>query len=215
MIVPAWIRQAPADVESALETVFARPEFQPPQTSPLWQWLADRWNDLVAFLIDLLPSIAFDSGSRTVIFWIVATALVIAATASALHVARHLPRRGVRPGRPNGPDPVGAGAVRVETAAAWDALAVSLADQARWREASLALYQALLLRLQARGVVHVDPAKTPGDYRRESRPHPESRHLLHTFLRDFEPIAFGPERGDATSFVRLRSAAFGAGSGDE
>src|SRR5690606_18084059 len=108
--------------------------------------------------------------------------------------------RRVRQPRPPGPDapaePMGAEG-REQRAAA-------LAAQGRWREAALALYQGRLHRLPAAGLVRLDPAETSGDYRRESRRDPASYRLLDTFLRRFEPLAFGGRPVDAAAFDSLR-----------
>jgi hypothetical protein len=102
---------------------------------------------------------------------------------------------------------------RPRSAVDWEAEAARLAAEGRLREASAALYQALLLRLDGRGAVRFDPAKTPGDYRREARPHPEAARALTGFLRLFEPVAFGGRGLDAEGWERMRTAAAAAEGG--
>jgi hypothetical protein len=62
-------------------------------------------------------------------------------------------------------------------------------------------------------VVRFDPAKTPGDYRREARKHPAVGPGLGGFLRHFEPVAFGGRPVDGARYERLRAAAEAAARG--
>jgi hypothetical protein len=98
------------------------------------------------------------------------------------------------------------------SAASWESAAAAAAAAGRWREASLALYQVLLHRLDAVGAVRYDAAKTPGDYRRELRRDRGALGVLDAFLGPFEPIAFGGRPADAVIFERLRDAAASAGT---
>ncbi|HEY7766995.1 DUF4129 domain-containing protein, partial [Longimicrobium sp.] len=100
---------------------------------------------------------------------------------------------------------------RTLDAAGWEEEARRLAAEGRYRDAAVALYQALLLRMEAAGAVRYDPAKTPGDYRMEARPHALSRPLA-AFLRAFEPAVFGGRSLDAGVYERLRGAAAEAGA---
>jgi hypothetical protein len=92
-----------------------------------------------------------------------------------------------------------------------DPAGVSDLAEGRLREASLALYNALVLRLDARGAVRFDPAKTPGDYRREVRANPAVARPFAAFVRGFEPVVFGGRALDPDGYERLRAAAGEAG----
>jgi hypothetical protein len=137
---------------------------------------------------------------------------------AAVALLAHLVWTAVQAARRAEPETAGAAAgktarAKPRTAADWEAEAARLAAEGRLREASAALYQALLLRLDGRGAVRFDPSKTPGDYRREARPHPDAAQALGAFLRLFEPVAFGGRGLDAEGWERMRVAAAGGGAG--
>lgn len=98
-------------------------------------------------------------------------------------------------------------AARTQTAAEWEVLARSAAEDGRWRDAALFLYQAVLHRLAERDRVRLHPAKTPRDYRREIRQDAQLLDRWVTFVGRFEPLAFGPGAPDPDAYERLRSAA--------
>ena len=95
----------------------------------------------------------------------------------------------------------------VAGAAEWEARARRAAAEERWRDAAMALYQALLHRLDERGAVRYDAAKTPGEYRRESRRDVGAARMLEGFLRVWEPVAFGGRGADETVYSGLRELA--------
>jgi hypothetical protein len=89
----------------------------------------------------------------------------------------------------------------------WELRARAAVNAGSWREAVIALYHAVIGRLAESGAVRADPAKTPGDYRREVRSDPRVGPGLELFLRQFEPVAFGRRAADADAYTRLRDAA--------
>lgn len=196
-------------VAQALERAYARPEFAPRAPGLLdpvreaigraWRWVGSLFEGV------------FSRADSPVVFWTLVVILVAAALAIVgyflFSTLSHL--HGGAPGAGAGGAP-DAGGARARTAPEWDALAARLAREGRFREAALALYQSLLLRLEAGGALRYDPAKTPGDYRREARPHPQGRRLA-AFLRGFEPVAFGGRGLAAEGYERLRAAAAGEG----
>ena len=196
---------APAQVHDALEHVYALPEFAPVARSPIQEGLAAAWRWIRDVIRWLTPDFDFgQAGDRTLfIFLIVLMALV--GIFAVLHLSGVL-RRLLR--RQEGPEAEARRAAgRPSRAAEWEARARKAAAAAHWREAALALYQALLLRLEEHGAVRYDPAKTPGDYRREARRNAEARGVLDGFLRAFEPVAFGGRPLDAGGYERLRDTA--------
>jgi hypothetical protein len=198
-----------ARVQRALETVYRRAEFNPQEHvsawDRFWDMVARGWNWLVGHL-DGVRALKFSS---PILYWIIVAWLALAALAILGHLlwtvvsATRGPREraGVEPGTPR----VRAG--RPRDADDWDEEARRLAAAGRLREAVLALYQALLLRLDRRGALRFDPSKTPGDYRREVRAHPDAARTLTGFLRGFEPVAFGGRDVDTQAFESLRAAA--------
>jgi hypothetical protein len=51
--------------------------------------------------------------------------------------------------------------------------------------------------------LRLDPAKTPGEYRREARARAGAPPVFETFVRRFEPVAFGGVSADRGAYERL------------
>ncbi|HET7228518.1 MAG TPA: DUF4129 domain-containing protein [Longimicrobium sp.] len=200
-----------AQVQQALGRVYARPEFQPPQRSGWSEWLLRQLGRVLHWIGERLDWLRGLQQTAPVVFWLIIAWLVITLVAllghlvwTAVKVARmgeDLPTPGAGPARQ-----------KPRSAADWEAEAARLAAEGRLREAAAALYQSLLLRLDGLGVVRFDSSKTPGDYRREARKHPEAAQVLGGFLRLFEPVAFGGRDLDAEGWERLRAAAAQGGA---
>ena len=198
-------------VQQAVARVYARPEYA--ERHGIREWINRKLAEAFGWLSDKLGSFSELRMSHPWIFWLVVGWLAVAAVA----LLTHLVWTAVQAARRAEPE-TGAGAgkaarSRPRTAADWEAEAARLAAEGRLREASAALYQALLLRLDGRGAVRFDPSKTPGDYRREARPHPDAARALTGFLRLFEPVAFGGRGLDAEGWERMRLAAAEGGAG--
>ena len=198
-------------VQQAVARVYARPEYA--ERHGIREWINRKFAEVLGWIGDKLGSFSELRLTHPWIFWLVIGWL--AATAVAL--LAHRVWTTVQAARRADPD-AGSGAgksarAKPRTAADWEAEAARLAAEGRLREASAALYQALLLRLDGRGAVRFDPSKTPGDYRREARPHPEAARALTAFLRLFEPVAFGGRGLDAEGWERMRLAAAEGGAG--
>jgi Domain of unknown function (DUF4129) len=200
------------EVQGAVARVYARPEYA--EHPGGWrEWLNRKLAEAWGWLADKLASFGELRMTHPWVFWLVIGWLAAAAVAllahlvwTALQAARRAePEAAGGAGKPRKSKP--------RTAADWEAEAARLAAEGRLREASAALYQALLLRLDGRGAVRFDPSKTPGDYRREARPHPDAARALTGFLRLFEPVAFGGRGLDAEGWERMRLAAAEGGAG--
>jgi hypothetical protein len=203
-----------ARVEQALAEVYARPEFATAEVVTVWDrinaFFARVWTAVWEFIG---AGRLLDAGGP-VLGRILMAALVVAAVAILIHLI-YTAAQGVQTGgrHTRGAGGRGAAGTRPRTAADWDEAARAAAARGRYREAALALYQSLLLRLDARGAVRYDPAKTPGDYRREAGRQPEAARTLGAFLRGFEPVAFGGRALDGEGYARLREAATGGAGG--
>lgn len=197
-------------VQQAVARVYARPEYQEQHGVREWisRMLAEGW----AWVLDKLGAFSGLRLTHPWIFWLVLGWVGITAVA----LLAHLVWTTLQAARRGEPEPAAASGksarVKPRTAADWEAEAARLAADGRLREASAALYQALLLRLDGRGAVRFDPSKTPGDYRREARPHPDASRALGGFLRLFEPVAFGGRGLDADGWERMRLAAAAGGA---
>lgn len=199
------------EVQRAVATVYSRPEYA--ERHGIGDWFNRKLADFFGWLGDRLASFGELRLSHPWIFWFVIAWLAIAAVA----LLAHLVWTALQAARRAEPETERAGGKTVKakprTAAGWEAEAVRLAAEGKLREAAAALYQALLLRLDGRGAVRFDPSKTPGDYRREARPHPEAARALTAFLRLFEPVAFGGRGLDREGWERMRLAAAEGGAG--
>jgi hypothetical protein len=197
-----------AAVHRAVEAVYRRPEYNPEPPESVWDRLLEPlrngWEWLVSHL-GIADGLRF---TAPFVFFLIVALLAIAALAilgfliwSAVSTTR--------------PDRTGAGSAaggrvrltRPRGVEEWDEEARRLAAEGRLREACVALYHALLLRLEQHGALRYDPSKTPGDYRREVRGQADAARTLAGFLRRFEPIVFGGRAVDAQSYEALRQAA--------
>lgn len=199
-------------VSQALERVYARPELAPRQPPPL-AGVRDALGRLTARIWEFLGRFFTLRTESPPLFYGVLTMLVLIGVAIVVYFVLNTFAR-LREGEAAAVPRAAPGAVdaRARTAAEWEDEARRAAAAGRFREAAVALYQALLLRLEAAGVLRYDPAKTPGDYRREARADPRAAGALAAFLRGFEPAVFGGRVLDAAGYDRLRGAAGEAGA---
>jgi Domain of unknown function (DUF4129) len=195
-------------VQQAVARVYARPEFQAQHRRTWGDWVWGKVARVFHWIGEHLRWMRGLEDTNPALWWAIVIGLVALLLAllghviwTALRVARMDDDldSSSSDGKPKRQKP--------RTAADWEAEATRLAGQGRLREAAAALYQSLLLRLDALGVVRFDRSKTPGDYRREARKHAEAASALGAFLRLFEPVAFGGRGLDAEGWERLRAAA--------
>ncbi|NIP78018.1 MAG: DUF4129 domain-containing protein [Gemmatimonadetes bacterium] len=204
------------EVQGTLDSVLARPEFTPTEP-PLLYRLLENVSDWVSarlwpLLSRLLPDPDWSSPAwelaGTVLFLV--GALVGAALLAYLAVIgarawRARSRRAATGSAGPAPGPV--------TAADWETVAAGAAAERDWRAAALALYQAVVLRLGERGIVRVDRAKTPGDYRREAkRASGDVPTRVEGFLAGFERVAYGRSEPGPEQYDHLRSHARALGA---
>lgn len=193
-------------MDRAVAAVFQRPEFTAPTLSGPLARLAEWSQQVRAAVGEWLARLFVSSGGGTVLFWIFVAWLALTALALGIYFARST-RRGWRARDRGVSTASGEDVPGVAGAAEWEARARRAAAEERWRDAALALYQALLHRLEERGAVRYDAAKTPGDYRRESRHNLGAARMLDGFLRAWEPVAFGGRAADAAGYSGLRELA--------
>jgi hypothetical protein len=201
-----------AQVDRALREVYAQPDFVPNKEPPgLMDLIWEQIGKAVAWVFDRLSGIGAVKEAGPVVFYIIVAVLCAAAIGLLAHLFY---TSGVAFSRERGAGPGDDGGAQrgPRTAADWEGAARRAAAEGRLRDASLALYNALVLRLDARGALRFDPAKTPGDYRREVRANPEVARPFAAFLRGFEPVVFGGRPLDPDGYERLRAAAGEAGA---
>ena len=198
------------EVERALNAVLARPEYAPTRPPLLYRAMTaiGDWfeHDIWPVLSRLLPHPDWSSPAWKV----VGTALIGAGAlaGAALFVYLVVLAGRAWQGRHRRAAGASAGGRGPVAAAEWEALAAAAARRGDWREAAQALYQGVVRRLEERGVVRVDGAKTPGDYRREvRRGGSELLTPLEAFLGGFERVAYGRTEPEPGHYDRLRAAA--------
>ncbi|HEY0153491.1 MAG TPA: DUF4129 domain-containing protein [Longimicrobium sp.] len=200
------------EVDRALREVYAQPEFVAHKKPPgLMDLIREQIGRAFAWIINRLSGIAAVENAGPVVFYIMVALLAAAAIGLLAHLFY---TSGIAFTRERGAGPADDGeSLRgPRTAADWEGAARRAASEGRLRDASLALYNALVLRLDARGALRFDPAKTPGDYRREVRANPEVARPFAAFVRGFEPVVFGGRALDPDGYERLRAAAGEAGA---
>jgi hypothetical protein len=201
-----------AQVDRALREVYAQPEFVAHTEPPgLMDHIREQIGKAIGWLVDRLSGVGGVQEAGPAVFYTVVVLLAAAAIGLLAHIF-YTSGVAFSRGRGAAPGGDGVGPRGPRTAADWEGAARRAAAEGRLREASLALYNALVLRLDARGALRFDPAKTPGDYRREMRGNPEVARPFAAFVRGFEPVVFGGRALDAHGYERLRAAAGEAGA---
>lgn len=191
-----------AEVEEALAAVYSRPEFTPHEPSAFARMLGEAWAWLRARIAEMLQWIGADVED---VGWLGFALLAVALLLIGIWLVRALGDAARSRGRASvaRPAPVEPASPRADE---WEIQAQAAASAGRWAEATLALYQAVVLRLEERGALRYDEAKTPGDYRREARRALDAAPF-EVFLGLFEPIAFGRRPADEEGYAALRDAA--------
>jgi hypothetical protein len=192
-----------AQVQKAVSAVYRRPEYQ--ERHGVMDRVWEQVGRALAWIGDRIGQLAALRHSAPVLFWIIVGWLALSAAAILAHLvwtAVKAARRG-----DDGPAPAAkTKAARPRGPAEWEAEAARLAAEGRLREAAVALYPALLLRLDALDAIRFDPSKTPGDYRLEARKDPAAAGALNAFLRLFEPVVFGGRALDQDGWEKMRGA---------
>lgn len=173
------------EIREGAEEILRRPEFQPPSRS-LYQQALDKIGELLGQAVDAVVG----GTSGAVLAW-----LLLAAVVAALV---YLVARGVQSGRRRA-GPASGPLIDVDgdlgrPFAAWDADAVRLESEGRWREALRCRYRSLIAALASAGVVDEIPGRTAGEYRtlvRGARPQIDESFAGATDL--FERAWYGDE----------------------
>lgn len=208
-----WAQErSAAEVHQVLEEILARPDFQPPDPAPLWRALGAAWEWVWLRLGDLLQWLAPGLESAAPAWSVLLRAALVVLAAVGVGVLVHLTRSWIASlsgGRRRGPGAGEPAAAAPRSAGDWEAVARSAADEERWREAVMALYQVVIHRLAQDERLRLDPGKTPGDYRRELRSDPRAAALLDGFVRRWEPVAFGRRAANRRAWHELLERARG------
>ncbi|MEJ2216738.1 MAG: DUF4129 domain-containing protein [Gemmatimonadota bacterium] len=203
-----------ARVHAALARILARPEYAPAQPPLLYRWLRAAshwvWALLSGVVHWLFPDVHLDPSTWSTLARVVSTVgmlLGLALIVYLLWLAVQALRRRRRRRRSEEAAPAAP-----PSAEDWEALARAAATREDWRAAAMALYQAVLLRLSGAGVLTLDGAKTPGDYRRDLGHDGTLAARFDAFLRGFERVAYGAASPGPDHYGRLTASAAMLGS---
>lgn len=173
------------EIRQGAEEILRRPEFQPPPRS-LYQQALDKIGELLGQAVEAVVG----GTSGAFLAWAV-LALVVAALG-------YLVVRGVQSGgrrrRPSTAPVIEVDGDVGRPFAAWDAEALRLEGEGRWREALRCRYRSLIAALAGAGVVDEVPGRTAGEYRtlvRGTRPAVDEPFAGATDL--FERAWYGDE----------------------
>jgi hypothetical protein len=204
--IPGLARELPtgAEVHTALERVFARPELRPPAKSwisLLWAKVREKLTEAVLWVLERVGEGLSTPGISVLVIVILSALLLF----MLLRMARS-----VLAGRAR---PHGALAAAPQTAAAVPlspephlALAREHAAEGRFREAMRALYFGVVLWLDGSRHATYEGSKTGGEYLREISAEPVSSPFRR-LLRIFYPVEFGGRSAERGAFEAMHSLA--------
>ncbi len=188
-------------LRAVLDSVFAGPAYDwTPRIDPL-QWLARGWNLLTGWLA------AFRDGNPVLYQWFL-LGLVALLVAIIIHAGWTLMQT-IRPrGRPV--DYLATQPTPESHDAAWyRRYADQYAAEGQYAAAVQAGWHALVLDLDARGLVRYRQAKTPGEYPFESALDPDDRDRLRHLVEELYRFVFGRERCTREEYLAWQSRATG------
>jgi hypothetical protein len=193
--------------------VYARDEYAARRRPGFMEWLAATWDAIVTWFRSQLVRFISLEDTLPVVFWLVAAGaglLVLFALFHLILVLSETVRGRERRARAVGPAALATSDDRDPMT--WEARARDAAAAGRLRDASLALYHAIVLRLDQRGTLRYVPGKTPGDYRREAQRCPAVGRIFDRFVRHFLPLAFGRRTPEQAAWDTLRATALELGA---
>lgn len=193
----------PAAVAGALERVYARPEFRPPEPGLLdgvWARVGAAIRGIFGWVWGVL-----DAGASGALVAYLAIALMLAAAA---WIAVRWIRSSSRDPGASARRKAGAVVTRAPARGPREPIeaAARLAAAGRFVEAAHALYEGAILWLDDARHARFDPSKTGGEYAREIRPAPLAG-AFRALLRAYYPVAFGGRPDAKGAFDRMREAA--------
>jgi len=201
-----------SEVEEALGSVLSRAEFAERSIPEVLEWsaairraIAEFFQGLLRGLLEFLNSIEGLRNATPILFTILVTGTVILLLLLARHSWRVLRERARARALVAPPsDPLSPPSRDLE---AWETLASRALAEGRTLDAAHAMYAALILRLESRGIIEAEASKTPGDYRREARRRDAREgRLVGRFVSVFEPLVFGgrtPEEAPVKELAEL------------
>jgi len=178
-----------------------------------WEWIADKLQRLLDWILDLFPNSARRPGETGGMRWIVGALvalIVLLITFLALEVRRRA-RGKTKPaletseplGSTRDDDPLSRGASE------WERYAAQLAQSGRFREAIRAWFHAALVSCYAAGVLHFRKSRTNWEYVAALAPSLDWRPEFISLTRRFEREWYGADQStiDAYDDCRRRARA--------
>jgi len=191
--------QSAEQIRAVFEEVLAAPDFRRLGTSPIFAWIASLAAAIERLLARLIPVLG-ETEAR-IVSWVLLTATV--AIVIALLLRGFQDRTPVRRHEAEAVAPT----ARPRSAAEWMSWAREAARAGLLREAATGVYQATILRMDARGALRYREWKTPGDYAMEMPAGEPSRPAFVDFLGRFLELAFGAAEPTEERFEAFSAAA--------
>jgi hypothetical protein len=181
-------------LRAVLDTVLSASAYQWTETEPRLSWLARWWHTLVDWLGRFSAN---NPTAAEILFWSLAALLVVIFVHGGWIMYRTV--RGATAAEGRAGD---SGSIAIRDERWFQRLAEHLAAEGRFAEAMQAAFTALVLRLDAKGILRYHPSKTPREYAREARLAEESRTGLQEAVGQLYAHAYagrpsGPEQYQA------------------
>lgn len=224
--VPATSQEAAQTPRSVrihqdLREILSRPEFSSaPEKESLIQimgrWLRERWEAFMKWW-NRLFSFGGRAGPGTarVVMWAVLAAMIVAI---AYVLAYGLRRLGLRSGTARSLTGILSSDVLEEQIEDPDTLAAAaqeLAAAGHLRRAYRAIFLAILLRLDKKGLIRFDRSRTNGEYLRSLRSRPEVFAWMRPLTNEFDVRWYGERSVDEQDFRRALRAYEGLNSSNQ
>lgn len=188
-------------LKAALDTVLSRPVYQwTPARNP-FAWLGRAWNDLIDWLFRLREA---NPAAWTWFLW----GLVLVLVAILVHGGWILSRTLRGAGAAEVPGFAG-GKIEFRDEAWYRRRAASLAEEGRYAAAMQASFQALILHLDAGGVLRYHAAKTPREYAAEAKLPEAESHRLSNLVRSLYGFVYARHDCSPEEYSRWREEASG------
>ncbi len=179
-------------LRAVIDTVLSAPPYQWTETEPQLGWLARGWRALVDWIGVLKDN---NPAAADVLFWSLIAILVLIFLHGGWIMYQAVLGAAAAEGPAGSPSPV-----IVRDAAWFQRLADVLAAEGRYPEAMQAAFSALVLRLDARGILRYHPSKTAREYAREARLAEDSRARLEDSVRQLYAHAYAGRPGSAGQY---------------
>jgi hypothetical protein len=192
----AAIGTSATELNEALQSVLARPEFH---RSPTSRWLEEQRNRFGAWIMRMLDRLSGTGlDGRTIAIGLAWTLSLITLAALGWWLAAMLTRRSEAAALE-----LGAAPPHRPPAREWALRALAAARAGDIREAIRCGYHAALCRIEEQGTWQVDETRTPREYLALIDRDDPRRPMLHDLTRQFEVVWYGRRTGTGDDVQRM------------